>query len=135
MFRGQVLKFRLGCVLSGVKMKGTHMRPGTHGTHTVRGEAAHRHSAMRDTCSVVWRAHSRFCFSPCQPGPLALSLQPICMDVRRCSLKNKGVWGGGLDGILVTWGELLSSLNPPPWTTFPPLPPMPTPRQNAVSGG
>lgn len=29
---------------------------------------------------------------------------------------------GGLDGILVTWGELLSSLNPPPWTT-PPLPP------------
>lgn len=41
-----------------------------------------------------------------------------------------GLWkrGGGLilDGILVTWGELLSSFNPPPWTPFPP-PPVPTP--------
>lgn len=34
MFRAQVLKFRLGCVLSSVKMKGTHMQLGTHGTHT-----------------------------------------------------------------------------------------------------
>lgn len=29
-------------------------------------------------------------------------------------------------GILVTWGELLSSFNLPPWTPFP-LPPVPTP--------
>lgn len=27
-----------------------------------------------------------------------------------------------LDGILVTWGELLSSFNPPPWTPSLPLP-------------
>lgn len=31
-----------------------------------------------------------------------------------------------LGGILVTWGELLSSFNLPPWTPFP-LPPVPTP--------
>ena len=42
------------------------------------------------------------------------------------------VWGELiLDGILVTWGELLSSFNPPPWTPFPSPSPCPLPGAQA----
>lgn len=120
MFRRQVLKFRLGCVLSSITVVGTHM---LLGTHTLRGEAMHQQWAIRDTCSFVFmhtwgfvfhrasQAHWHWVYSPC-----------VWMgEVRWCSLEKKKSGGQGvLDGILVTWGELLSSFNPPlPRTSFP----------------
>ena len=79
---------------------------------------------MRDTCSFVWLGSKLavFCFSPCQPGPAGTSFTAhLYVWVKL----GEGLWGkrgrerglgdGGLilDGILVTWGELLSSFHPP----------------------
>lgn len=48
--------------------------------------------------------------SPCQPGPLALGLQPICM-VRRCSLKKKKKKEGGVH-LMAFWSHGVSCCHP-----------------------
>lgn len=129
-FNSLVLKFRLGCVPSSTEDEGN--------THEANwGQSRCRQSSVS---AVSCRRHLFTCLvrelqlllSLCQPSWLPPVLLPISVDgrtdnMRGCCLKNKeecksgrGVWKI-LDGILVTLGELLSSLNPPPlWTHFPP---------------
>lgn len=101
---------------------------------------------MRATCSFVWPADFQracVCVRVFSSLPLLARANRDCWhpfhstvvygvgEVRPCWRKEEGVWGrsrggGGdagealLDGILVTWGELLSSFNPA--TPFSPCP-------------
>lgn len=139
MFRRQVLKFRLGCVLSSITMVGTHM---LLGTHTLRGEAVHQQWAISDTCSFVFmhtwgsafhrasQAHWHWVYSPC-----------VWMgDVRWCSLeKKKKVGGRGY--LMAFWSHGVSCCHPLTLPSPGPLSPPPScahslvHMQNAVSGG